>query len=339
MSIKAQCECGKRFKTADEHAGKRAVCPACKREFVFVANEPDTAVPAISNKEAPSHAERAKTPPALPEIDSNLRQTDRPPGVRMFIVASAVSLLTVFVTLVVLRLMGERPFVGSEVQKTDVATTSSSRPEASNEDESPESIILRITDEYEDPLHRKRCITVVLDHKLPLDELKVLAIRIKNRDPEECEIGFIDFSPAGWTEKQGRWALSQWEKTEPVRTEIFGLTVDQERVIRTLPLELPKGSTLVGIWLDDNAFGGSRTAIYRYDDGYYRDERFPDSKRSLIDKLVELQSSRGKVFQIEKSTDVYTILRNTELEVMDRDGKVVTIMKPINPQPPVREKK
>ncbi len=35
MSIRAVCECGKRFEARDEYEGRRAICPSCRREFVF----------------------------------------------------------------------------------------------------------------------------------------------------------------------------------------------------------------------------------------------------------------------------------------------------------------
>ncbi len=34
MAISFTCSCGKAFKAKDEHAGRRAICPACRREFV-----------------------------------------------------------------------------------------------------------------------------------------------------------------------------------------------------------------------------------------------------------------------------------------------------------------
>lgn len=37
VSIKAVCECGKKFQARDEFEGRRAICPACKREFIFQA--------------------------------------------------------------------------------------------------------------------------------------------------------------------------------------------------------------------------------------------------------------------------------------------------------------
>ena len=35
MSIHAVCECGKKFQAKDGYEGRHAICPSCRREFVF----------------------------------------------------------------------------------------------------------------------------------------------------------------------------------------------------------------------------------------------------------------------------------------------------------------
>jgi hypothetical protein len=35
MPIKVVCQCGKNFQAKDEYEGRRAMCPSCRREFVF----------------------------------------------------------------------------------------------------------------------------------------------------------------------------------------------------------------------------------------------------------------------------------------------------------------
>lgn len=40
MAIQFRCECGKEFQTGDEDAGRRARCPACKRELVVPQPKP-----------------------------------------------------------------------------------------------------------------------------------------------------------------------------------------------------------------------------------------------------------------------------------------------------------
>ena len=39
MAITFTCECGKEFRAKDELAGRREICPACRREFVITAPE------------------------------------------------------------------------------------------------------------------------------------------------------------------------------------------------------------------------------------------------------------------------------------------------------------
>jgi hypothetical protein len=55
MTIHAACECGKRFRAKDEYEGRRAICPACRREFIF-------------KREGIPVFEEAKEPPPIPAI-------------------------------------------------------------------------------------------------------------------------------------------------------------------------------------------------------------------------------------------------------------------------------
>jgi hypothetical protein len=52
MAIRFTCECGKEFRAKDEYAGRRAICPACQRQFVIqhpaVRQEEVAAIPAES---------------------------------------------------------------------------------------------------------------------------------------------------------------------------------------------------------------------------------------------------------------------------------------------------
>ena len=59
------CECGKRFQARGEYAGKRAKCPACKREFLFP-------VPSAVAPEKPA------VPPLLPTIRTDEEKPTQP---------------------------------------------------------------------------------------------------------------------------------------------------------------------------------------------------------------------------------------------------------------------
>jgi hypothetical protein len=70
MSIHAVCECGKKFEAKDEYEGRRAICPSCKREFVF------------QRAGIPIFQEVLELPPPLPirvDDDDNYCQPESPP--------------------------------------------------------------------------------------------------------------------------------------------------------------------------------------------------------------------------------------------------------------------
>ena len=61
------CGCGKRFTARDEYAGRRAICPRCRREFIFPVRDdggrdepPPPAI--VSRPDEPEHDETAETP-------------------------------------------------------------------------------------------------------------------------------------------------------------------------------------------------------------------------------------------------------------------------------------
>ena len=70
MAINITCKCGKQFRAKDEYAGRRGLCPACKREFLIptaisinpmpsASNDTATALPTAESDTA-SVAEQAK---------------------------------------------------------------------------------------------------------------------------------------------------------------------------------------------------------------------------------------------------------------------------------------
>jgi hypothetical protein len=65
MPITFQCQCGRKFRTSDENAGRSATCPDCRARFVVPAA---SAVPAAAPAAAPPRApvKEAPAPPPLP---------------------------------------------------------------------------------------------------------------------------------------------------------------------------------------------------------------------------------------------------------------------------------
>jgi hypothetical protein len=78
MSIAYKCECGKQFRAKHDYAGRRVLCPSCKREFRFpVASAPESeviAVPApselLQTQIADEDSPLASLPPLPPQPSS-----------------------------------------------------------------------------------------------------------------------------------------------------------------------------------------------------------------------------------------------------------------------------
>jgi hypothetical protein len=79
MSIRFVCECGKEFEAKDEFAGKKAICPACKRDFRFAVpssgeseNSPNSvpmALTQIATRDARSHTGRHEADPPTHRVE------------------------------------------------------------------------------------------------------------------------------------------------------------------------------------------------------------------------------------------------------------------------------
>jgi formylglycine-generating enzyme required for sulfatase activity len=73
MAIRVECRCGKRFRAADEFEGRRAICPACKREFIFQRAERPKSVVVRQDEIRPE---------APPDMPAELTEKSEPTGKR-----------------------------------------------------------------------------------------------------------------------------------------------------------------------------------------------------------------------------------------------------------------
>jgi hypothetical protein len=69
MPISFACPCGKKFEAKDEHAGKKGVCPACRREFLVPAPyDIDLSVPAALKQIELGHQDDPVLPIPIPVV-------------------------------------------------------------------------------------------------------------------------------------------------------------------------------------------------------------------------------------------------------------------------------
>jgi hypothetical protein len=318
MSIHAVCECGKRFKARYEYEGRRAICPSCRREFIFQRDgipvfeevRSESAVMPIS---ASSHVD-------APPITTKSGDTGR----RLIFGTSVLFSAVIFAFWLVAWLTGEnRP----------VRVKSSIVPDAKPIAHNP---LFTITEDFVNQFAKKRIVDVKLVRKLALNELQAIALEIKSLDPTPYDYGFINFTIAGWTNDQGHWAQANWSKDVPFNVDIRGLSLKDERFYRVTPLELPEGSRPFGTWLRDAGLGSGRTTIYeRGGKCFYHIQFAGDDKVSALE-MNELPSDEGTSLQIRRSTDVYTILPSGDLKLRNGSGKLLFHLSPMIPPPPPR---
>ena len=112
-----------------------------------------------------------------------------------------------------------------------------------------------------------------------------------------------------------------------LKAQIDGLA-PPDYVVLSKPMELRPGQTLIGSWLDESAFLGSRITIYQEAGRVYVNNRYKDgSGRS--EEVTASDSPRGRQFQTQKqrtgtSGERYVLLTDGNLELRDNDGPVFT---------------
>jgi hypothetical protein len=155
------------------------------------------------------------------------------------------------------------------------------------------SALYVITEDNVNQFMKKRIVTARLKNKVLLDELRVIALEIKNADPTQYDYGFINFTIAGWPKDRDYWAQADWSKDSPLSVEIRGLSLSDERFYRTTPLDLPDGARLLGTWLCDAGIGSGRTTIYEKGGKYFYHAQFGGGDKPSGIEMGELPSEDG----------------------------------------------
>ena len=121
-----------------------------------------------------------------------------------------------------------------------------------------------------------------------------------------------------------------------LRVVIMGFTIEEERYYRTAPLSLPPGSEPLGTWLYEGGFSKTRITIYRRNGRWFYHLQFGGTKEPSAVEMDELPAERGHVFKMKGSSDRYVLGPREELEIYNREGKLVGRATQIVPPPPTR---
>lgn len=171
----------------------------------------------------------------------------------------------------------------------------------------------------------KRSIDVRLNEKPSVDALRAIALELKAQDSNNYDRTFITYYLPGMVVGAGGWATTHF--TPNLEVKILGLTEKEETAL--VDKAVTDKRDVVGHWIDDSAFVGSRITILRKDDKFFIEHKFKDGSGGTSE-IVETQSSLGRRFdKVEGSSfgDHWVIDPAGNLQSRDNDGLITTARK------------
>ncbi|MCH7482330.1 MAG: hypothetical protein IIC95_05530 [Chloroflexi bacterium] len=168
----------------------------------------------------------------------------------------------------------------------------------------------------------KRSLDVRLSEKVSEDVLRAIAIELKASDSREYDRTFILYYLPDMTVDAGAWATTHFNPTLEVR--ILGLTDAEEQALVAKVVALDRD--VIGSWLDEITYAGSRITIYREDSTLYMEWEFKDGS-GLKEELIEMLTPLGQRFDWKDGSsfgDHWIIDRDGNLQIRDNAGLVST---------------
>ncbi|MFH1374955.1 MAG: hypothetical protein ABII79_14320 [bacterium] len=171
----------------------------------------------------------------------------------------------------------------------------------------------------------KRSLEVQLNKKVSEETFRAIALELKSRDSQDYDRTFITYYLPGMRVGTGAWATTHFDPDLEVR--ILGLTAEEETRLATEPA--PANRKVIGRWLDESPYVGSRITIFREGGKLYIEQKFKDGS-SLKMELLEKRSPLGRRFdKLEGSStgDHWVIDSHGNLQMRDNDGLIETAKK------------
>lgn len=176
-------------------------------------------------------------------------------------------------------------------------------------------------------LDYKRSLDVRLNRKVSEDTLSALALKLKAQDPKIYERTFICYYLPGMEVGAGAWATTHFNPNLEVK--ILGLTAEQENALRQQTNDPSRD--VIGSWLDESPFIGSRVTIFRQNGKLFLENTYKDGssgKKEIVEKL----SGKERTFRKKEGSsagEFYLIDKQGNLQLWDQEG-IIWIAKKIN---------
>ncbi len=328
MTIKAQCACGKKFQAKDEYEGRRAICPSCKREFILQA----VGIPVfeeVTDLPPPPIKTDGKDDPNQPT--ANLTPPHSPPFWRdpIIVFGWGMPVWALFA------FFGYMAWTHAQPNQPVAQTRDVENPTRSPR--SPATVSYKIIDEVIGYGGTRRSVNVALNSKVSERALREIGLEIKATQSAPYSDTLIWYYLSGKGPDEQAWARASFRAGFEDDIAIMGLTIEEEKLLKNLPLSLPSGSEPLGSWLDDKA--RCRHTIYRTDVGWFLQRVSgnwelqhvipPTIHEPFVQELQQLTASEGLAFQPRGSSERWLVDSKGLLRMVASDGRVFREPDPI----------
>lgn len=174
-------------------------------------------------------------------------------------------------------------------------------------------------------LDYKRSLDVRLNKKVSEETLRAIALKLKAQDSRNYERTFICYYLPDMEVGAGAWATTHFNPNLDVR--ILGLTAEQEETLKQQPDDPSR--EVIGSWLDESPFIGSRITIFRQNGKLFIENTYKDGssgKKEIVEKL----SGKDRTFRRKEGSSVgefYLIDNQGNLQMWDEEGIISTARK------------
>jgi hypothetical protein len=186
----------------------------------------------------------------------------------------------------------------------------------------------------------KRTVTIRLNMKVSEEILREIALEVKAKEIKQYEYTRIWFflpgkGPGMGPGNEHRWASADFDAG--LRVWIDGYSIEDEKAMRTLPLELPIGSQSLGTWLLDDGYAKTRQTIYILKGRVFYHVQYAGTPETSAIEMDEIPDERGRLLKMRNgSADRYLIKANGQLELYTGSGKLLYQVDRLDPPPPDR---
>lgn len=187
-----------------------------------------------------------------------------------------------------------------------------------------------LRDEDVDRTEGRRSVGVRLNAKVAEDVLREIAREVKATEKRPYERTFIDFSLPRVTPDAPDHTWARAVFYPKLELNITGLTIEQERAFRSMPLDAGPG--VVGNWLVELSHSAELVTIREAGPDAQLEERTEPGREPFVRPLAEIPAAVGRRFRRPGSDQEYDVDRAGVLRIYGNNNELFASAKPL-PRP------